>query len=126
MSTEFGIWSSKLIDFIAENIFKMIKSPFELHLISKDLTRFDYLQYFGSAEGLSQLGASIEMQPLIAPETVKNEFESALLEYCIVNKLNFACFLLPASFKDRVKFIPREIIESITAFTELSYSNIIT
>lgn len=128
LALEFSTFSSRLVDYIAENIFHQVKPKFDLFLVSNDMTRLEYAQYFignfNSSQRLTQLEKAVDIRPVISPDTVKSDFELALLEYCITMKQNFACFLLPMDMVET--FIPKQITESVNSFSELSYSVIIT
>lgn len=110
-----------LVDYLEENVLKSISAKYELLIISKDFNRSsNSLEYFGSLK--------FPFKQMIAPETVKNYFELAFIEYCIVYRMNFACFILPSSMvlEDKSAPIPNAIINNLNQFTEFSYSNIIT
>lgn len=120
-----------MVDYLGAEVLKKINSQYDLFLISKDLSNSNYIQYFSNHPNnkplcLSELEKAYEMRSLISPETVKNQVELAVLEYCIVEKVNFVCVQLPSSYVEPSNLIPKQIVNSINEFTNLYYSNIIT
>lgn len=128
----------RLVNYLSEQIFSQTKTAFDLLIISKELTRWEYVQYItGSSsvpttmkDRLAQLAKVVDLRPLLPPQTVKSEFELALLEYCIVNssnskKFNFACLMLPSEYAETLDFLPKQITTSITEFTLFSHLNIV-
>lgn len=133
-SVELVNFCPRLVNYLAEQIFSQAKTVFDLMIISKELTRWEYVQYItGSSastmkDRLTQLTKVVDLRPLLPPETVKSELELALLEYCIVSsnkKFNFACLLLPSEYAETLDFLPKPIISSITEFTLFSHLNIV-
>ena len=128
---KWNAYTPKLINFIAENVFKRITSNFDLVAISKDLIQSTYMQYMSTESVSPQKMATFKQQNpnlkfLLAPATLKNEFELALFEYCIVYKLSFIVFLLPSSLDDVcLRLFPAAVVNAFYHFTNV-YSNIIT
>lgn len=134
-NVELAIFCPRLVNFLAAQIFSQTKTAFDLLIISKELTRWEYVQYItGSGastsmkDRLAQLAKVVDLRPLLPPETVKSEFELALLEYCIVSsskKFNFLCLMLPTEYAETLDFLPKQITTSITEFTLFSHLNIV-
>lgn len=121
----------RVVNAIFEKVFTPIETTFDLIIVSKDCNRLSYVQHLQSAincpsleDYLTELQKSNQVRPLLAPYSVKNEFELAVIEYCITTKQPFLCLILPAAFEE--ENIPKPVRDSISELNDLSHSNIIT
>lgn len=117
-----------LVDSLFEQLLNSFISKFDVVILSKDFNNLEHIQYMTSS-GETFLKQYLSQhpeiyRPLLAPQTFKNEFELALLEYCIVKSQSFVCLTLSQSV-DNVADIPNEIINSVNELNGLLYSNLL-
>ena len=138
---ELAIFCPRLVDYLASEVLLRTSARLDLLLISKELSRWDFVQYISSSSGsgssstmtdrLAQLAKVVDLRPMLPPATVKNDLELALLEYCIIfgskkqAKFSFALLLLPSEYAETLDFLPKAVIASVVEFTFFSHLNIV-
>lgn len=135
---ELAIFCPRLVDYLASEVLLRTSARLDLLLISKELSRWDFVQYISNSgnsstmtDRLAQLAKVVDLRPMLPPATVKNDLELALLEYCIIfsskkqAKFNFALLLLPSEYAETLDFLPKAVIASVVEFTFFSHLNIV-
>lgn len=117
----------RAVNYVFDNLFS---SKSLIILVSKDLNKIESAQYLttrtnDAIEKYLSEWSRVDLQMLLPPDTVKEDFEFALIEYCIVNKVNLVCFVLPVA-SNNIDLIPSCVKNTINEFYDLSYSNIMT
>lgn len=119
-----------LVNLIFEKVLNSFQSNLDLLILSIDLRNLDYVSYMASPENslmkkyLSQ-SPSGSLRPILAPQTLKNDFELAFLEHCIVNQKSFICLILSPTVNN-TNNIPDVIVNSLNEFNGSLYSNLLT
>lgn len=137
---ELAIFCPRLVDYLASEVLLRTAARLDLLLISKELSRWDFVQYISNSSSggsstmtdrLAQLAKVVDLRPMLPPATVKNDLELALLEYCAIfgskkqPKFNFALLLLPSEYAETLDFLPKAVIASVVEFTFFSHLNIV-
>ncbi|KAH9415013.1 hypothetical protein DERP_014306 [Dermatophagoides pteronyssinus] len=116
-----------LFDTVLNKLINSTKS--KLLIISKQKNRSGHVQYLKSPTTLdndyiADIGKKCSITKLMAPETSNDEFELAIMQHCIVRRLNFIFLILPIE-SENGQFIPKIINDSLKQFYDFSQNNLI-